>query len=380
MRDERLEKLARLLVNYSTQVTPGDFVYIRADEVATPWAKAVAREAVKAGGHVEVVLTSDEISEVILKESTEEQLKEGNLINETLLAKADVWLTAWGSRNVKYASNIDSEKIKHSSIGAKKWRKFYSDRMGDGSLRWCGTQFPALGDAQEAGMSLEEYEDFVYGAGLLHLEDPVAEWKRISKEQDRWIAYLNTKSSIRIVSGETDVTASVSGRKWINCDGRVNFPDGEIFTSPVEDSVNGKVYFEFPLIYSGKEIQGIRLNIVNGRIKEASAERGEDLLLTILDTDEGARTFGELAIGTNYGIKNITKNILFDEKIGGTFHMAIGDSFPEAGGQNKSVIHWDMIGELRKEGKIYADGELFHENGQFIPEVLEKFEESLSGL
>lgn len=377
MRDERLEKLAKLLVAYSTEVKPGDFVYIRADEVATPWAKAVAREVVKAGGHVEVVLTSDEISEVILKESTPEQLQEGNLINETLLERADVWLTAWGSRNVKYATNIDPEKVKNSSIGAKKWRKFYSERTGDGSLRWCGTQFPAMGDAQEAGMSLEEYEDFVYGAGLLDKEDPVAEWKRISREQERWISYLNTKKTIRIVSGETDVTADVEGRTWVNCDGKANFPDGEIFTSPIEDGVNGHVHFEIPLIYAGKEIEGIRVKVEKGRVVEASAEKGEELLSTILDTDEGARTFGELAIGTNYGIKNSTKNILFDEKIGGTFHMAIGDSFPEAGGQNRSVIHWDMIGELRKEGKIYADGELFHENGHFIPEVLERFEEQM---
>lgn len=374
MRDERLEKLARILVNYSTEVKPGDFVYVRADEVATPWAKAVVREAVKAGGHVEVVLTSEEINEVILKESTADQLHEGSLINETLLARADVWLTAWGSRNPKYGSNIDAQKVKDASIGAKGWRKFYSERMGDGSLRWCGTQFPAMGDAQEAGMSLEEYEDFVYGAGLLNEEDPAAEWKRISKEQDRWVAYLNTKKSIRIVTADSEVVANVEGRTWVNCDGKLNFPDGEIYTSPVEDGVDGHVYFEFPLIYSGKEIQGIRLKIEKGRITEASAEKGEDLLLTILDTDEGARTFGELAIGTNYGIQKITKNILFDEKIGGTFHMAIGDSFPEAGGKNRSVIHWDMIGELRKGGKIYGDGELFHENGHFLPEVLEKFE------
>lgn len=374
MRDERLEKLARILVNYSTEVKPGDFVYVRADEVATPWAKAVVREAVKAGGHVEVVLTSEEINEVILKESTPDQLHEGSLINETLLARADVWLTAWGSRNPKYGSNIDAQKVKDASIGAKGWRKFYSERMGDGSLRWCGTQFPAMGDAQEAGMSLEEYEDFVYGAGLLNEEDPAAEWRRISKEQDRWVAYLNTKKSIRIVTADSEVVANVEGRTWVNCDGKLNFPDGEIYTSPVEDGVDGHVYFEFPLIYSGKEIQGIRLKIEKGRITEASAEKGEDLLLTILDTDEGARTFGELAIGTNYGIQKITKNILFDEKIGGTFHMAIGDSFPEAGGKNRSVIHWDMIGELRKGGKIYGDGELFHENGHFLPEVLEKFE------
>lgn len=376
MRDERLEKLARILVNYSTEVKPGDFVYVRADEVATPWAKAVVREAVKAGGHVEVVLTSEEINEVILKESTEDQLHEGSLINETLLARADVWLTAWGSRNPKYGSNIDAQKVKDASIGAKGWRKFYSERMGDGSLRWCGTQFPAMGDAQEAGMSLEEYEDFVYGAGLLNEADPAAEWKRISKEQDRWVAYLNSKKSIHIVTADSEVVANVEGRTWVNCDGKLNFPDGEIYTSPVEDGVDGHVYFEFPLIYSGKEIQGIRLKIEKGRITEASAEKGEDLLLTILDTDEGARTFGELAIGTNYGIQNITKNILFDEKIGGTFHMAIGDSFPEAGGKNRSVIHWDMIGELRKGGKIYGDGELFHENGHFLPEVLEKFEAS----
>jgi len=206
------------------------------------------------------------------------------------------------------------------------------------------------------------------------MDDPAKEWQRISQEQDRWIAYLNTKKSIRIVAEETEVTANVEGRTWINCDGKVNFPDGEIFTSPVENGVDGHVFFEFPLIYSGKEIEGIRIRIEKGRIVEASAEKGEELLLTILDTDDGARTFGELAIGTNYGIKNISKNILFDEKIGGTFHMAIGDSFPEAGGENRSVIHWDMIGELRRGGKIYADGELFHENGHFKAEVLENFE------
>lgn len=378
MKDERLNKLARLLVQYSTRIQPGDFVYVRADEVCTPWAKEVVREAVKAGAHVEVVLSSDSITEVVLKESTEAQLLEESLLNKTLLSRADVWLTAWGARNVKFGSNIPPDRFQLAARGAKSWREIYSRRMGDGSLRWCGTQYPTQGDAQEAGMSLEEYEDFVYGAGLLHMEDPVAEWERISKEQNRWIRYLNSKNTLRILGEDTDVTVGIAGRKWINCDGKVNFPDGEIFTSPIQDAVDGHVYFQLPLIYSGQEVSGIRLEVEKGKVVKASAEKGDPILQSILETDEGARYFGEVAIGTNYGIVGGTKNILFDEKIGGTFHMAIGDAFPEAGGDNTSAIHWDMIGELRGCGALYADGELFHKEGHFLPEVLERFEADMT--
>lgn len=370
MADQRLNKLARLLVNYSTEVKKGEIVFVSCNDVAAPWMVEVVKEAVKAGAHVETNMSCEEVGEMRLKYSTDEQLKEGNLIMESVLEKADVWLSAWGSKNLKGYSNIDSEKLKLSQQGAKKWRKFYSERMGDGSLRWCGTQFPTYADAQEAGMSISEYEDFVYGAGLLDCEDPVAEWKRISEEQERWVKYLDTKKELHIISEDTDIKVGINGKKWINCDGRVNFPDGEIFTSPEENNINGHITFSFPGIFAGKEIEGIRLVVKDGKVVEATAKKGEDLLKALLETDEGSCYFGEVAIGTNYGIKKFTKNMLFDEKIGGTIHMAIGDSMPEAGGKNKSSLHWDMLCNMRNGGRIYADGELFYENGEFIEGVL----------
>ncbi len=373
MGDIRLNKLAKLLVNYSTKVKKGDFVFISCNDVAKPWVVEVAKEAIKAGAHVEYSLDSEDVNETILKNSNEEQLLEGSHLNKHMLSKADVWLTAWGTRNTKMNSNVDPKKLQLKSRGAASWRKIYSERMGDGSLRWCGTQFPTYADAQEASMSLSEYEDFVYGAGLLDMEDPVSEWKKISAYQDRWAKYLNTKKELHFLSEGTDIKVKVEGRKWINCDGKANFPDGEIFTSPIENGMNGYITFSFPGIYMGKEIEGIRLEIVEGKVVKATAQKGEELLKMLIETDEGASYFGEVAIGTNYGIKKFTKNMLFDEKIGGTIHMAIGDSDPEAGGLNRSSIHWDMLCDMRNGGKIYADGELFYENGQFKEEILKKY-------
>lgn len=373
MVDIRLNKLAKLLVNYSAKVKPGDFVLVSCEDVAEPWMAEIVKEAIKAGAHVETILESHTVKENKLKYSSPEQLKQENFILKYALEKADVWLSAWGTRNTKANSNIDSEIIKLSAIGAKSWRKIYSEGMGDGTLRWCGTQFPTYADAQEASMSLSEYEDFVYGAGLLNLDDPVKEWEKVSAGQERWVKYLNLKKQLHIVSKDTDIVVGINDRKWINCDGKVNFPDGEIFTSPEENNINGVITFSFPGIYMGKEIQGIRLKVVNGKVEQATAEKGQDLLNTLLTIDEGASRFGEVAIGTNYGINKFTRNMLFDEKIGGTIHMAIGDSMPEAGGLNRSNIHWDMLCDMRQCGKIYADGELFYENGQFIDEVLSKY-------
>lgn len=370
MADERLRKLAKLLVNYSAEVKKGDFVLVQCDEVCEPWMVEVVKEAILAGAHVETKLDSHEVSQIKLKYSSEEQLQEENYIQKVALEKADVWLTAWGTKNTKANANINSKVLQLAAKGATSWREIYSEKMGDGSLRWCGTQFPTYADAQEANMSLSEYEDFVYGAGLLDAEDPVAEWKKVSAYHEKWIKYLDTKKELHIISDGTDIKVNIEGRKWINCDGKVNFPDGEIFTSPVEDGVNGHITFSFPGIYMGKEVEGIRLEVENGKVVKATAKKGEELLNTLLKIDEGASRFGEVAIGTNYGIKKFTRNMLFDEKIGGTIHMAIGDSMPEAGGKNKSTIHWDMLCNMRNGGKIYADGELFYENGKLIEEVL----------
>jgi aminopeptidase len=370
--DMRLNKLAKLLVNYSAEVKPSDFVLVTCEEAAEPWMQEVVKEAILAGAHVETILSSHLVKDLKLKYSTDEQLTQENYILKYALQRATVWLSAWGTRNTKSNSNISEERLKLSSKGAESWRKIYSEKTGDGSLRWCGTQYPTFADAQEASMSLGEYEDFVYGAGLLDVEDPVSEWKKISKSQERWIKYLNTKKELHIISKETDIKINISGRKWINCDGKENFPDGEIFTSPLEDGVDGYITFNFPGIYMGKEVESIKLTIRKGKVVEASAKKGEELLKTLLEFDEGSSRFGEVAIGTNYNIKKFTKNMLFDEKIGGTIHMALGDSMPEAGGKNKSNIYWDMLCDMREDGRIFADGELFYENGNFIEEKLEK--------
>ncbi len=370
MKDQRLEKLAKVLVHYSTRVKRGEFVFVRADEVAAPWVVAVTREAVKAGAHVETMLSSQEAMEARLKYASEEELKTGNYLLERMLERADVWLTAWGVRNLKINANIPAERLKLDAQGQSGWRKIYSERMAAGKLRWCGTQFPTYADAQEANMSLEDYEDFVYGAGLLDKEDPAAEWKKVSEAQERWVKWLDTKKELHIVSEGTDIRVGIAGRKWINCDGRVNFPDGEVFTSPEETNINGHITFSFPGIYAGKEIEGIRLEVKNGLVVKATARKGEDMLHALLKTDEGASRFGEVAVGTNYGIQKFTRNMLFDEKIGGTVHMALGNSMADAGGKNRSAIHWDMLCDMRQGGTITADGTLFYKDGRFIDEVL----------
>ena len=374
MTDQRLNKLARLLVQYSVQVKPGEKVFIQCEDVAIPYMVEVAKEAIKAGGKVETVVSVPEVKQQLYRYGNEEQLNEPSSIFQLIVDKADVYLTAWGTKNTRANSNVEAEKLQRSIRANTEARKEFSRKMGTGEIRWCGTQYPTQADAQEAGMSLEEYQDFVYGAGLLDAEDPVAQWKSISREQERWIKYLDGKEELHIVSQGTDLKVRVAGRKWINCDGTANFPDGEIFTAPVEDGINGHITFSFPGIYMGKEIEGIYLEIEQGKVIKATATKGEDLLHALLETDEGARYFGEVAIGTNYGIQKFTRNMLFDEKIGGTIHLAIGDSYQESGGLNRSAIHWDMLCDMRTGGRIYADGELFYQDGKFIEEILKKYQ------
>lgn len=371
MKDSRLEKLADVLVNYATNVKKGDHVAISAEDCAIPFIKAVARAAVKKGALVEYYVDVPDVDAELLKNGTSEQYARPNQ-RFGACASADVWISAWGSENTKTMQSIPAEHLKERRLANKENRKLYTERMGSGALRWCGTQFPTNAEAQMAGMSLEEYEDFVYSAGFLYEDDPVAKWKEMADEQQKWVQYLNGKKELHIISVDTDITVNITGRKWINCCGQENFPDGEIFTSPVEDGVNGYITFSYPSIINGHEFEKVCLHVKDGRIEEAScADKDKEAnLLSYIDTDAGSRYFGEVAIGTNYGIQKHTKNILFDEKIGGSMHMAIGEAFQEAGGKNTSAIHWDMINDMTKEGKIYADGELFYEKGKFLPDVL----------
>ena len=232
--------------------------------------------------------------------------------------------------------------------------------------RWVLTLFPTQARAQEAEMSLEDYEDFVFEAMALSYEDPVRYWHEKVKERDRLIEKLKPADEIRLLAPGTDLTLSVKGREYINDDGRYNMPGGEVATGPVEDSANGEIFFGLPMTVSGREVSGVRLRFEGGRIVESSAEKGEEYLDAMLDADAGARYLGEIGIGTNYGITRSTGSGLFDEKIGGTVHLAIGYSFAETGGKNLSSVHWDMICDLREGGEIYVDGELIQKDGSFI--------------
>ena len=244
--------------------------------------------------------------------------------------------------------------------------KTFFARAQSGALRWCGTQLPCHAAAQDAEMSLAEYEEFVFRAGLLHLEDPAAAWRRISERQQRLADFLNDKREIHFRAPHgTDLKLGIAGRRWINCDGHENFPDGEVFTGPIEDATEGVVCYSFPAVHGGREVENIRLVFRAGKVVEASATKGEEFLFAMLDQDAGARVLGEIALGTNYAITGYTKNTLFDEKIGGTFHAALGAAYPESGGVNESGLHWDMVCDLRRGGTVHVDGELISRDGRF---------------
>ena len=263
-------------------------------------------------------------------------------------------------------ARANAQKMAKRSSATKDLSSLMLNRAAKGELSWVIADFPTNALAQEAKMSLDEYGEFIENACYLDLDNPIAKWKAIGKEQDRLVDILNGTKKLHIIGEKTDITFSVEGRKWVSCSGLNNFPDGEIFTSPVEDSANGEIYFDFPAIYRGNESHKIWLRLENGKVVDAKAEKGEEFLLSMLDMDEGSRFVGEIAIGTNDRVKDVTGNILFDEKIGGSIHMALGASYPETGGKNESGLHWDIIKNMKENSKIYADDKLVYENGKFV--------------
>jgi aminopeptidase len=237
------------------------------------------------------------------------------------------------------------------------------ERSAKGELNWVLTEYPTYASAQEADMSLADYSEFVYGAGMLNEEDPVAYWKAEGRKQQKLIAWLAGRDRAVLKGANVDLSMSIKERSFIECSGRVNFPDGEIFTGPVEDSVNGWIRFKYPAIYSGQEVTDIELWFENGKVVKEKASKNQELLTALLETDPGARYLGEWGIGTNYGIQRFTKNMLFDEKIGGTIHLAVGASYPESGGKNESGVHWDMLCDMA-DAEVLVDGDLFYKNGK----------------
>lgn len=369
MRDPRLSKLAKVLVRYSVNVQPGQLVRIVTPTPGLPLAVEVFREVLAAGGHPFVRSGPAEAQEILIKNGTDEQLKYVNPLNVLEAEKIDCSISMWAEENTRSLTNADPKRAAMLSGARRPVMEVFLKRAAEKKLRWSGTQYPTLAAAQDAEMSLSEYEDFVFKAGKLDQDDPVAVWKQISQRQQRLTDFLNGKTDYRVVAANgTDVRMSLAGRTWINCDGHENFPDGEVFSGPVLDSVNGQINFSFPAVHHGREVTDVKLTFKDGKVVDASASKGLDFLTSMLDMDGGSRFLGECAIGTNYDITRYTRNTLFDEKIGGTVHFALGSGYPETGNSNSSGLHWDMVVDLRQGGHIEIDGVKFSENGKFLRE------------
>ena len=366
MIDKRLEKLAYILVNHSLGIRKKDLFVIGGSHLTAPLIKEVYRQALERGANPYVRIGIDGIGEIFYKYASNEQLKYVSPIAKFEVEKIDARLSIISPENTRSMTNVDPKKQAISSAANQEIHDIFLQRAAKKELRWCVTQYPTNASAQDAEMSLEEYEDFIFKAANVDKTDPIAHWKNVFKEQEKIKKLLQSKKKLHVIAKDTDLKISVEGRKWINCHGKENFPDGEVFTGPVETSAEGFISYSFPASHGGRIIEDIQFWFKKGKVVKAKASKGENFLKSMLDMDKGARSIGEFAFGTNYGIKKYTMNTLFDEKIGGTIHIAVGSGYPETGSKNKSSLHWDMMCDLRKNGKVYADGELIYKNGKFL--------------
>jgi len=366
MKDPRIERLAKTLVSYCVGVQPDDKVLLSGSIAAMPLVEETYRQILRAGGNPMVQLQDDTLSEILFQESSDKQLQHIPEPMKLILETYDCMINIRGTNNTRALSAIDPARQQIMQAARSELMGTYMKRSAAGDFRWVGTLFPTNAHAQEADMSLADYEDFVYHACHADKDDPVAEWLAVRKKQQRLVDWLAGKQQVIVKGPKADLQLSIAGRTFINSDGKRNMPSGEIFTGPVENSANGWVQFTYPAIVSGREVAGVELRFEEGKVIEAKAQKNEEFLLKTLDTDPGARYLGEFAIGTNYAIDRFTKSILYDEKIGGTIHMALGRGYPETGSKNISAIHWDMICDMRDGSQIWVDGELFYENGDFL--------------
>lgn len=360
------EKLAKLVVDYSIEVQSGDLVNIRGAANAEELIREIYREVIKADGHIiRLDITIPGINEIFFKHATEEQIKYVDSTQIELAKKVDKSIRIYSSYNTRALANIDPKVKALQAQAYKEIQKIFFERTAKDDLDWILCPYPCHALAQEANMGMMEYREFVYKALALDKADPVDYWKKVEKKQDKIIKILDKGKELRYVGEDTDITFGIEGRKWINCCGHENLPDGEVFTGPIEDSVNGTIRFTYPGIYMGEEIENIWLEFKDGKVVDYDAVKGKKLLARILEI-ENADILGEVAVGTNYGIQKFTKNMLFDEKMGGTIHLALGSGYPESGSQNQSSIHWDILKDMKdKESKIFLDGETIYQAGEW---------------
>jgi aminopeptidase len=364
MTDLRIQKMAQVLVHYSLDLQPGDEFALVTTPLADELNLAICEEAIRAGANVFVQNQLLGFDEIFYQYASEAQLEYISPLRRYIVENFNAMLNLEAERNTRELSQIDPERLARRRRANAGIFKRMLERMANQELKWCYTLYPTPALAQEADMSLRNYQDFVYRACMLDLPDPVAAWREEDAHQKRLIEWLKGRDEILLQGKDVDLKLSIRGRTFLGAAGKLNFPDGEIYTSPVEDSVNGWVRFAYPAIFEGREVIDVELWFEGGKIVKEKAAKGQDLLTALLNTDAGARYLGELGIGTNYQIQHFSKNMLFDEKLGGTIHLAVGLGFPEVGGKNESGLHWDMLCDMT-ESQMSADGEVFYRDGKF---------------
>jgi aminopeptidase len=365
--DIRVSRLADVVVRYSLHLGPGEVVLIQGPALAEPLIAELAAAATRAGAIARMRIALPGTDEAYLARASDAQLDHMPAWAFEEMESIDARINVVASSNTRELTGIDPERMARRSRAAGPLMEQFMRRSADGALRWCVTAFPCAAFAQDADMSVDAYADFVYAAGWLGLDDPVAAWTAYAAKLEALAERMSTVSTLRVVSDGTDLTVGVGGRTWLPAKGDRNFPDGEVFTGPVETETEGHVRFSYPAVMGGREVADVRLRYEGGRVVESSAATGQDYLRQMLAMDDGASILGEFAIGTNYAVERFTKQILFDEKIGGTCHMAVGAGYPDTGSQNHSALHWDMVCDLRDGGEIYADGEVVYRDGRFLP-------------
>jgi aminopeptidase len=358
--DDVIARWADLLVDHCLDVRRGETIVVSSTLEASRLVEAAGKAVIRRGAYPLVRLELPGLTEAFLEHADDEQLAHlpAAMIAEAQEADGRIRISADEDTNVM--RRVDPQRQAALERAREPIRRLTRQK------RWVLTQYPTAGYAQAANMELGEYETFLLRALFLDRSDPAAAWKELGRRQGGLVDFMSGVRTLRIEGDGTDLTLSVAGRTWINSDGRRNMPSGEIFTGPIEDSANGRLRCGFPVCRDGRRLTGIELELLDGRVVAARAEEGEDYLKAMLDIDPGARGLGELGLGLNAGIDRFTGSILFDEKIGGTVHLALGQSYPETGGVNTSALHWDLIVDTRNQGRIIADDRLVMEDGHWL--------------
>ena len=368
MTDKRIQKFADILVDHSAKIVPGDRVLIEATTEAEPLIQALYAAILDRGGHPHLQIKFPNQDAIFFEHAQDDQLDFIPTFTKLAYDEFESRIRIHSEADTGSLSKVDPTKQARRQRALAPILRTQMWRGAEKNFKWVTTLFPTKGYAQQAGMNLEDYEDFVYRACFADgsTKDPVAKWKEFQSRQGKIIERIEGHDKVEVRGPNVDLTLSIKGRVFKNSFGEHNMPDGEIYTGPVEKSVNGWVRFTYPAIIQGRVVKGVELTFKQGKVIQATAETNQDFMLEMLNVDAGAKYVGEWAVGTNFNIDQFTGHILFDEKIGGSFHMALGAGYPETGSVNRSIIHWDMICDMRQDSVIMVDGELIYRNGEFL--------------